>query len=39
MGDIHACYVELQELLEKVDLTREDKLIAQQLCLRMRTRD
>lgn len=28
IGDIHGCYVELQELLEKADLTREDKIIA-----------
>ncbi|MCK4961662.1 MAG: metallophosphoesterase [Anaerolineales bacterium] len=28
IGDIHGYYVELQELLEKADLTREDKIIA-----------
>jgi|GEM_PF-5002485 len=28
IGDIHGCYVELQELLEKADLTREYKVIA-----------
>jgi serine/threonine protein phosphatase 1 len=28
IGDIHGCYVEMQRLLEKADLTSEDKVIA-----------
>lgn len=28
VGDIHGCYGELKELLEKADLNREDRIIA-----------
>jgi len=28
IGDIHGCYVEMQRILEKADLTSEDKVIA-----------